>query len=131
MACPRRSCQLRRWTHRVSGLLDRAIVPSGFIVVLTTLPSRAKARQLARLILSQKLAACVNLLGPAESFFWWQGKIDHAKEFLLIIKTRTSRFSLLRRFLEKHHPYDVPEIISLIIRDGNDAYLQWLKVSTP
>lgn len=106
-------------------------MPSGFIVVLTTLPSRAKARQLARLILSQKLAACVNLLGPAESFFWWQGKIDHAKEFLLIIKTRTSRFSLLRRFLEKHHPYDVPEIISLIIRDGNDAYLQWLKVSTP
>ena len=56
-----------------------------FLVVLTTLPSLAKGRQLAKLVLQKKLAACVNILGPAQSLFWWKGKIDSAKEHLLLI----------------------------------------------
>jgi len=99
------------------------------LVVLTTLPSRTHARKISRLILARKLAACVNLIGPVESSFWWKGKIDRAKEFLLLIKTRADRFTLLRRFLEKNHPYSVPEIVALPIKRGNPPYLNWIRKS--
>ena len=71
----------------------------------------------------------MNILGPAESLFWWQGKIDRAKEFLLLIKTRSAHFKGLRRFLEKNHPYTVPEIVALPIEEGNASYLNWIKKS--
>ena len=99
------------------------------IVVLTALPNRAKAREISRLILKKKLAACVNVIGPAESSFWWQGKIDRTEEYLLLIKTRASRFSRLRRLLERNHPYSVPEIVALPIKQGNLPYLSWLRSS--
>ena len=102
---------------------------SSCIIVLTTLPTLSKARQISTQVLKKKLAACVNLLGPTESSFWWQGKIDHAKEYLLLIKTRTSHFARLRRLLEKHHPYSIPEIVALPIEKGNASYLDWLRQS--
>lgn len=98
-----------------------------FLVVLTTLPSSGRARRLARQILQKKLAACINILGPALSYFWWKGKRDQAKEFLLLIKTHASRFDQLRRFLEKNHPYEVPEIVALPIRKANAPYLNWIR----
>lgn len=104
-------------------------MPDSFIVVLTTLPTRSKAQELSKAVLRKKLAACINLLGPAQSAFWWKGKIDHATEYLLLIKTRSSHFARLRRFLEKNHPYSVPEIIALPIRKGNPPYLSWIKKS--
>ncbi len=104
-------------------------MPSPYLVVLTTLSKRSEARRLSRLLLRERLAACVNVLGPAESSFWWKGKIDHAKEYLLLIKTRASSFTRLRRFLEKNHPYDVPEIVALPIEKGNRSYLDWIKRS--
>lgn len=100
-----------------------------YSVILTTLPNRSTARQLAQKILKQKLAACVNVIGPAQSLFWWKGKIDQAKEFLLLIKTRSSYFNRLRRFIEKNHPYSVPEIVALPIGQGNAAYLNWISAS--
>lgn len=105
-------------------------MPSSCVIVLTTLPTRSKARQISTLVLQKKLAACVNLLGPAESSFWWEGKVGHAKEYLLLIKTRGSHFERLRQFLEKNHPYSVPEIVALPIEKGNTPYLSWLKTST-
>jgi len=102
---------------------------ASFVVVLTTLPSRPKACALAEKIIRRKLAACVNVLGPAESFFWWQGKMDRAKEYLLVIKTRASHFASLEKFLEKNHPYSVPEILALPVARGNSSYLNWLKAS--
>lgn len=102
-------------------------MPSPFYVVLTTLPSRPQAEKLAQRVLQEKLAACVNVIGPARSFFWWEGKIDRAKEHLLLIKTHRSLFSQLRRFLEKNHPYEVPEIVALPIERGNAAYLDWIR----
>jgi periplasmic divalent cation tolerance protein len=104
-------------------------MPTSFLLVLTTLPKRSDARRLGRLLLEKKAAACVNLLGPADSSLWWKGKIDHAREYLLLIKTRTSVFSKLRRLLEKNHPYDVPEIVALRIERGNAPYLDWIKRS--
>ena len=100
-----------------------------FLLVMTTLPTRAKARSISRLLLKNKVAACVNLLGPIESAFWWEGKIDRAREYLLLIKTRTSCFERLRRLLEKKHPYSVPEIVSVAISKGNPSYLRWIRKS--
>ena len=97
-----------------------------YLVVLTTLPTRAEGRRLAERVLKKKLAACVNILGPAQSLFWWKGKVDSAKECLLFIKTRQSHFNRLRTFLEKHHPYSVPEIIALPVKKGNASYLKWI-----
>ena len=102
-------------------------MPDSFLVVLTALPSSGKAREIARLALRDKLAACVNILGPAQSYFWWKGKRSRAKEYLLLIKTRASKFDRLRRFLEKNHPYEVPEIVALPIRKGNTPYLNWIR----
>ena len=99
------------------------------LVVLTALPNPAKARQIAELLLKKKLAACVNLIGPVQSFFWWERKIDRAREYLLLIKTKASAFDRLRRLLEKHHPYSVPEIVALSIQKGNPPYLEWLQAS--
>ena len=104
-------------------------MPSAYLVVLTALPTLSKARQISTLILKRNLAACVNLVGLAESSFWWRGKIDHAKEYLLLIKTRASRFERLRQLLEKNHPYSVPEIVALPIVKGNAPYLKWLKTN--
>ena len=100
-----------------------------FLVVLSTFPTLSKAKQISKLLVGKRLAACVNILGPASSFFWWKGKVDRAREYLLVIKTKTSRFNRLKSFLEKHHPYSVPEIIALPIRRGNSPYLGWLKAS--
>ena len=84
---------------------------------------------MARILLKEKLAACINLLGPLESFFWWQKKIDRANEYLLLIKTQASHFKRLRSLIEKKHPYSIPETIALPIRQGNPAYLDWLRSS--
>ncbi len=105
-------------------------MPSSYLVVLTTLPNQSEARKISKLLLKKKFAACVNLIGPMESSFWWQGKIDRAREFLLLIKTRRAHFNRLRKFLEKNHPYEVPEIVAFRIAEGNASYLNWIKKST-
>lgn len=100
-----------------------------FLVVLTTLPSLTQGRQLAKLLLQKKLAACVNILGPADSLYWWKGKIDSAKEHLVLIKTCQSHFNRLRALIEKNHPYTCPEIIALPIARGNASYLNWVQAN--
>ena len=105
-------------------------MPGSFLIVLTALPDRSRARALSQKILKARLAACINILGPAESFFRWKNKIDRAKEFLLLIKTRASHFDRLRRLVKKNHPYSVPEIVALPIKKGNAAYLDWMKHAT-
>ena len=101
-----------------------------YLVVLTTLPNLAQSRKLSRLLLKSRLAACTNIFGPAESSFWWKGKIDKSREYLMLVKTRASHFKRLRELIGKNHPYSVPEIIALRIQAGNAAYLDWLKTST-
>ena len=102
---------------------------SSFLIVLSTFPSLAEARKVSKRLIDKRLAACVNLLGPAESFFWWEGKIDRAKEYLVLIKTKSTHFNRLQKFLEKNHPYSVPEILALPILKGNRSYLAWLQAN--
>ena len=73
------------------------------------------------------MAACVNVLPRVESFFWWKGRIDHASETLLLIKTTTRAFERLRRAVCSGHPYDVPEVLAIPIATAHRPYLTWLR----
>jgi len=98
-------------------------------LVLSTVPTQKKARELARALVQNRLAACVNIVPGLHSIFRWQGKIDKANESLLMIKTTKALFPALLKFLKKRHPYQVPEIISLPIQSGNQEYLRWLETN--
>ncbi|MDO8747602.1 MAG: divalent-cation tolerance protein CutA [Candidatus Omnitrophota bacterium] len=101
-----------------------------YIVVFITASSKEEARKIARGLLEEKLAACVNILPGLESHFWWQGKIDSAKEALLVIKTKKELFNKLAKKVKSLHSYSVPEIIALPIVAGNTEYLNWINDST-
>jgi periplasmic divalent cation tolerance protein len=96
------------------------------IVVLSTCADAAEAEKIARRLVEARLAACVNVIGGARSFYRWQGKIEDSTEFLLIIKSSRARFDALRAELERLHSYDVPEIVALPLVDGALNYLNWL-----
>lgn len=99
------------------------------VVVLVTCPNRRTASTLAQRVVKARLAACVNSIPGIESHFWWGGKIDRGRESLLLIKTTASRFEPLRRFLLRHHPYDVPEIVALPIVAAHRPYTAWVAQS--
>jgi len=96
------------------------------IVVLSTSDSEEQARQIARGLVEKRLAACVNIVLGMRSVYRWQGKIEEAAEYLLVIKSRRDLFDGLRRELERMHSYDVPEVIAMPVADGSPAYLSWL-----
>lgn len=94
-------------------------------VVLVTIP-QDKAKELANKILENRLCACVNIIKSVDSFFWWENRIDYAKESILIIKTKNNLFNKLKKFIKDNHPYTVPEIISWKIDLVNKEYKDWV-----
>ncbi|MFH1655960.1 MAG: divalent-cation tolerance protein CutA [Candidatus Omnitrophota bacterium] len=100
------------------------------IVVFVTCANKSEANKIAKALIKAKLAACVNLLNPVNSLFWWQGKVDSSKEILLIIKTKKRLFGKLEKLVKSLHSYDVPEIIAFPILMGNKKYLNWIDDST-
>ena len=98
------------------------------VVVLCTAPA-ADAERLAREVVTEGLCACVNVLPGVRSFFRWQGRVDAAEESLLVAKTTAVGFAALRDRLAALHPYDVPEVLALDVRDGLPSYLSWVKDS--
>jgi periplasmic divalent cation tolerance protein len=96
-----------------------------FLVLVTT-PGRSTSEKLSKGLLGAKLAACVNSLPGLKSRYWWKGKIETAREELLLIKTNQAKLSPLIRWVKKNHPYTVCEVIALPIAKGNPAYLQWV-----
>lgn len=96
------------------------------IVVLTTCDSEKQATALARSLVEQKVAACVNVLPGARSIYRWKDEIEDTKEWLLVIKSRRDLFPALRAAVEKLHSYEVPELIALPVVEGSEPYLAWL-----
>jgi periplasmic divalent cation tolerance protein len=96
------------------------------IVVLTTCDSEKQAEKLARTLVDQRLAACVNILPKARSIYRWEGKIEDSAEWLLMIKSRRDLFTALRAEIQKIHTYEMPEVIAIPVVDGSEAYLGWL-----
>lgn len=100
------------------------------IVVFITCPSRREANKIKDILLEKRQVACVNILSAVSSFFWWQGKIDEAKEILLLAKTKSSMFKEIVTLVKQVHKYEVPEIIALPIIYGNKEYLEWIDKET-
>lgn len=97
-----------------------------YLVILITAGTKKEAQKIARSLLSHRLAACVNVVPQVESLFWWKGKIDNAKEALLIVKTKAPLFKKLMLEVRRLHSYKCPEIIALPITKGSKDYLRWL-----
>ena len=100
------------------------------IVVMVTCASQVEAKKIARAVVEVRLAACANVMsGPVQSIYRWKGKVETAKEVLVLIKTTRKRFSALEREIRRLHSYDTPEIIAVAIVEGSKAYLHWIEES--
>ena len=97
------------------------------IVVLTTAPNIGEAESLAQKIVEARLAACVQVLPPMTSFYFWENDVQKESEHLLLIKTLPEKFDELRDFIQSNHSYEVPEIVSLPAEKVSESYLGWIK----
>jgi periplasmic divalent cation tolerance protein len=98
-------------------------------IVLSTFPGDRDASALARTLVEERLAACVNVLPPMTSIYRWEGGVEQATEHQLVIKTTAARIESLKARLAELHPYDVPEVLVLSVADGAASYLEWLDAS--
>jgi periplasmic divalent cation tolerance protein len=96
------------------------------ILVLTTAGSRDEASKIGRALVERFLAACVNIVPQVESIYRWDGKIEEAEEWLLIVKTTRAGFERVREAIVELHSYEVPECVSVAIDDGSVRYLGWI-----
>ena len=97
--------------------------------MLTTAGSQAEAERLAQILLKKKVAACINLVPRAESWYWWKGKVETSHEILLLIKTSSPHLNALTRLVKAQHSYQVPELIALDLFWIEKDYLKWLRES--
>ena len=100
------------------------------IVVFVTCGSEEEAQKIARRLVEERLAACVNIISAVRSLYRWEGKIWDEKEWMLIIKTQKKRFQDLEKKVKSLHSYAVPEIIALPIVEGSGSYLKWIEEMT-
>lgn len=98
-----------------------------YIIALVTTANKQEAERIANHLLNDKLIACANILGPVTSLFQWSGNIDHAEEYLLLMKSKEDLFSRLTEAVKTMHSYEVPEILALQVTDGSRTYLDWLR----
>lgn len=96
-------------------------------LVMTTCEDRQQAERLARLLVERHLAACVSIGSQVTSVFPWQGRIDNEQEVILTIKTLPERIPALKQAFEKHHPYEVPEMLVIPVVDGLQPYFDWAR----
>lgn len=97
-----------------------------YILVLCTCPEGETASELARALVEERLAACVNILPGIASVYRWQGAIETSREALLLVKTERAAYARLESRLRERHPYEVPEIVALPLENGLPDYLQWI-----
>jgi periplasmic divalent cation tolerance protein len=100
------------------------------VIVLTTLSADADATSLARTLVEERLAACVNVLAPMTSTYRWKGSIEQDREQQLVIKTSSARVPALESRLRDLHPYELPEFLVLPVSTGSEAYLRWVGENT-
>lgn len=99
------------------------------VVILCTAPDEATAQDLAALVLSEKLAACVTLLPGATSLYYWEGKMEQEYEVQMLLKSDIDHQEALIACLKAHHPYQTPELLVLPVTHGDSEYLSWLYAS--
>ncbi len=107
--------------------MSEPLESSEFLVVLTSTPTENEALRIIQLLLEAKVIASGKVLPGAVSRYWWQGQIEEAREWVVLLKTRRGRFPAVQDVIHRVHSYRVPEIIALPIVDGAPSYLAWLR----
>ena len=103
---------------------------SEYLLVISTVPSEKEGSTIAKAIVEDRLAACVNVTPRIQSFYWWEERISDDREFILFIKTKASLFPELETKIKALHSYQVPEIIAIPIQTGSKEYLDWIEQNT-
>ena len=101
-----------------------------FIQVYTAVNSKATAKKIARELLKQRMASCVQVLGRIESNYWWKGRMDQTTEWICLIKARANDYRRIEASIKKMHPYEVPEILAVPVIRGQADYLNWIRNET-
>ena len=99
------------------------------IVILVTAGTLRESKKIARHLVEERLAACINITAPVQSLYRWKGKVNEEREFLMVIKSSRGLFAEIQAAIRKLHSYTTPEIICLPIVDGSPDYLQWISDS--
>ena len=100
-----------------------------FVIVSTTTESADQAREIARYLVENSLAACVQVIGPMESIYRWKGQVEEAREWLCLAKTGSEMFQKVKEAIELKHTYETPEIVAWPLEMGSRAYFAWLEDS--
>jgi periplasmic divalent cation tolerance protein len=111
---------------RYLGLVRRP----GLSQLITTVETREQALELAHAVVDGRVAACVQILGPITSVYRWEGRVEQAEEFLLLMKAPSERLMLLSRFVRERHPYDTPEVTAVESSFVDARYLAWTREVT-
>jgi periplasmic divalent cation tolerance protein len=101
-----------------------------YIEVHSTTGSQQEADKICAAVVEARLAACAQVTVPIRSTYWWQGKVERAEEYFLIMKTTRDKFEALARVIRENHSYDVPDIVAVPIVDGTEDYLGWISSET-
>ncbi|RCV64590.1 divalent cation tolerance protein [Methanophagales archaeon] len=97
-----------------------------YIQVITAIEKRADAEEIANAMVEKRLAACVQIVGPIVSTYWWKGNIERKEEWLCILKSKKDLYDELEKAIKEIHPYETPEIFALSVVAGSNDYLNWL-----
>ncbi len=100
------------------------------LIVFVTTPNNDEAARIAEALVSERLAACVNIAAAVESIYRWEGKVTRDSEALMIIKTTDERYAELEQRVRQLHSYSTPEVVAIRIERGSEQYLKWLRDST-
>jgi len=106
--------------------MRRTAGPGRYLEVSTSVARRGDATRISRVLVEKRLAACVQIVGPIRSTYWWQGRIETAAEWLCLAKTTAARYPKLAAELRRIHPYDTPQIVALPVVAGSADFLAWL-----
>lgn len=98
-----------------------------FVQIFTAVPDKEIGEKIVNLLLEEKLVSCCQIIGPVESHYWWENKIEKSKEYLILIKCKKDNFRKVERKIKENHPYKVPEIISFEIKQISNQYKEYLK----
>jgi periplasmic divalent cation tolerance protein len=99
-----------------------------YIQILTTVNKKEYAEKIAKILIEKRLSGCVQIIGPIKSNYWWEGKIETAKEWLCFIKSKENLYKEIEKSIKEVHPYKIPEIIAIPVFNGYKKYFKWLEV---
>lgn len=102
-------------------------MPHKFVVIITACASGKEAEKITTALLKKRLVACANMASGIESKFWWNGKINKAKEIIVIMKAKFKNFNAIEKEITRLHSYEVPEIIAIPVVTGSKRYLKWIE----